>query len=374
MTEKASEIISRVDLDGRGGGEPLAQRLAREVGRLIREGRLRPGQKLPPTVQLAEMLGVSRQVAQDGLALLAQRNLLRRKPGLGTMVLEPRETPTIGLLAFVGGGPSLTADVGWAIANDFIHLMDGRGWEHCEYVTSRQSHPPAMPPRLTDDLLERRLDALVYGTIYESFIEENVPSSEVPALYINPEQTRALDSIDRAVDWLGRQECRNVGALFEVVPQVDEIAAHYVRRCRRRGMKVPSRWVQKGCGSSISVGRAKFHELYAGGEAPDGLLIMDDMIAYGLIEEAREEEYYLDHSRIVVMVNKGSNLFIPPACPRIEIDWRVVIERELERWLDDSGGRRPTSEREGSIYRFLPHAGGREEFAAAHDSVASAEA
>lgn len=357
MAKEAEQAVSGIDLDAAGGGEPLAQRLAREVERLIREGQLEPGQKLPPTVRLAEMLEISRQVAQDGLALLAQRNLLRRKPGLGTMVLEPRERPTIGLLAFVGGSVSLTADVGWVIANDFLHLMHRRGWSHREYVTPRRSRPPErMPPNLVRDLLDRQLDALVYGTIYESFVREKVPSNEVPTLYVNPDQKLALPAVDEAAQWLWRQDCRSVGILLGGSEHAGAVGERFRESCDEFGVDAPAEWFRSDCSSSIGAGRALFDELYGGQEVPDGLLVMDDMVAYGLIEEARERDYYLDHSRIVVLVNKGSNLYLPPTCPRIEVDWQVAIRCAVGNWAEQTSWRWEASAGREELYRFVPRA------------------
>lgn len=71
---------------------PRPRSISGEVGayleRLI-ETELRPGDKLPPERELAESLDVSRTSVREALQLLEQRRLVDRRPGRGTVVLEP---------------------------------------------------------------------------------------------------------------------------------------------------------------------------------------------------------------------------------------------------------------------------------------------
>nr|WP_321445424.1 FCD domain-containing protein [uncultured Cohaesibacter sp.] len=57
-----------------------------QLERLILEGVLRPGDKLPPERDLATQLDISRPVLRDALKDLEQRNLLRSRHGGGTYV------------------------------------------------------------------------------------------------------------------------------------------------------------------------------------------------------------------------------------------------------------------------------------------------
>jgi hypothetical protein len=353
MTEVGT-VLSGVDID-RGRGVPLAQEVARVLAGVIRSGEIPAGQKLPATEKLAGLLGVSQQVAQHALSSLADRNLVRRKPGLGTVVLQPRDVPVIGLLSVVGGAVSLTADVGWVIANDFINVMSRRGVEHREYIRHRESgDDQKLPPNLVDDLMDDNIDALMVGGVYEGIVRECAPASEVPALHLSPRQTESVPAIEDAVRWLWREDCRRVGAVMEPVEEAQEVARVFRRECGDFNIEVPAGWLQMDCTSSIPTGRQLFHDLFQGGEGPDGLLVMDDIIAYGLLDGARQADYRLDTTCLVVMVNKGSNLFIPPSCPRIELDWEVVIERELDRWLRSAQSLAEQPNSPGRIYRFRP--------------------
>lgn len=100
-------------------GETLSvpDRLSVDLERLILEGELLPGEKLPPERDLAEHLGVSRVSIREALRELENRGLIDRKPGRGTIVLGP------------GARANLSDDVLGAIAElrpELHHIMELR--------------------------------------------------------------------------------------------------------------------------------------------------------------------------------------------------------------------------------------------------------
>ncbi len=84
VLQQAVEVESRVPRY-----ERLAQRLAEE----IEQGRLPPGSVLPPEVELAQRLGVSRSTVNQALVTLARKGLVHRKRGVGTFVARTYEQP-----------------------------------------------------------------------------------------------------------------------------------------------------------------------------------------------------------------------------------------------------------------------------------------
>lgn len=64
----------------------LVDRVVDEIQRLIIEGRLAPGQRLPPERGLADQLGVSRTVVREGVHILVTKGLLESRQGIGTSV------------------------------------------------------------------------------------------------------------------------------------------------------------------------------------------------------------------------------------------------------------------------------------------------
>lgn len=66
--------------------------LAARLERRIREGVIPPGSKLPPERELAELLGVSRGSVRGAMRELSLKGLLTRRPGIGTVVVDPPAT------------------------------------------------------------------------------------------------------------------------------------------------------------------------------------------------------------------------------------------------------------------------------------------
>ncbi|QIM17863.1 FadR family transcriptional regulator [Leucobacter coleopterorum] len=80
---------------GRATTLSLPDRLSVDLERLILEGELAPGEKLPAERELAEHLGVSRVSIREALRELENRGLIDRRPGRGTIVLKPGERARI---------------------------------------------------------------------------------------------------------------------------------------------------------------------------------------------------------------------------------------------------------------------------------------
>src|SRR3954452_15591466 len=72
------------------GGRPLYVQLADEIAHGIREGALRPGDRVASEPELVRRHGVSRATAVRALEHLEKTGLVRREQGRGTFVEEPR--------------------------------------------------------------------------------------------------------------------------------------------------------------------------------------------------------------------------------------------------------------------------------------------
>ena len=59
-----------------------------QIERLILEGKVRPGQKLPSERRLAEEFDVSRPTVREAIQKLEARGLIQRRHGGGTFVAE----------------------------------------------------------------------------------------------------------------------------------------------------------------------------------------------------------------------------------------------------------------------------------------------
>src|SRR5215467_4943155 len=82
--------------------QPLFLQLAGAVAAEIRCGRLKPGEALPGSRELAERLGVNRNTIVAGYDELAAEGLVHARVGGGTFVSVPLQKPSASP-AFAGG-------------------------------------------------------------------------------------------------------------------------------------------------------------------------------------------------------------------------------------------------------------------------------
>ena len=80
--------------------DKIGQEVARRIEKLIADD-LKPGDKVPPERQLAEMFNVSRSSIRDGIHALEIAGLLDRRQGAGTVVRELSADSIVNPLASV---------------------------------------------------------------------------------------------------------------------------------------------------------------------------------------------------------------------------------------------------------------------------------
>ena len=81
--------------------ESLSDQIAERIKQMIRENKLRPGDKLPPERELAATMGVGRPVLREALRALSLMNIIEIRQGAGTFVTELETTKLLEHLDFV---------------------------------------------------------------------------------------------------------------------------------------------------------------------------------------------------------------------------------------------------------------------------------
>ncbi|MBM7582955.1 GntR family transcriptional repressor for pyruvate dehydrogenase complex [Caldicoprobacter guelmensis] len=66
--------------------EKLSDKVVKEIIHMLETGALKPGDKLPPEVEFAEQLGVSRGILREALTILQSQGYISRKPKDGTYI------------------------------------------------------------------------------------------------------------------------------------------------------------------------------------------------------------------------------------------------------------------------------------------------
>ena len=110
-------------------GRPLYRRLLDQLRSDLDSGRLRPGDLIPPELEIARSHGISRHTVRQAIVELAREGLLRRERGRGTFVSPPPIVRTLGSFY------------------SFAHEMKGRGVEFHTRVLHREVRPATRPGR-----------------------------------------------------------------------------------------------------------------------------------------------------------------------------------------------------------------------------------
>jgi GntR family transcriptional regulator, transcriptional repressor for pyruvate dehydrogenase complex len=103
MTSKGSPRFQLVKAED---AELMTERVVNRVRAMIQEGKLRPGDRLPPERELCRQLGISRASLRPGLRTLAAIGVLTSRHGSGTYIAAgppALDSEPLGMLAALHG-------------------------------------------------------------------------------------------------------------------------------------------------------------------------------------------------------------------------------------------------------------------------------
>ncbi|HEV8637359.1 MAG TPA: GntR family transcriptional regulator [Chloroflexota bacterium] len=196
-------------------GQPLYRRLLDGLRADLDRGRLRPGDLLPPEIEIARRHGISRHTVRQAIIELTREGWLKRERGRGTYVLKRRFTQA--LESFYS----------------FVHDMGDRGLAHETRILHRAVRPAQTPVAERLELspgapvIEMELLCVVEGS--PLMLEFSVtPYARFPALLRADLRQRSLYDViaeqHGVIVTLGREEIRPVvldrrqAALLDVPP------------------------------------------------------------------------------------------------------------------------------------------------------------
>jgi len=182
-------------------GRPLYRRLLAQLRSDLASGRLRPGDVIPPELEIARSHGISRHTVRQAIIELAREGLLRRERGRGTFVTPPPIVRSLGSFY------------------SFAHEMKDRGLQFHTRVLHREVRPATMVVASRLDLpvgapvIEMELLRLVEGAPV-SLDFSITPQARFPSLLTADLTKQALYDVMAAAHGvavtLGREELRPV--------------------------------------------------------------------------------------------------------------------------------------------------------------------
>lgn len=226
-------------------GQPKYVQVREWIRGLVREGRLRPGDRAPSENDLAARFGISRNTARQALSDLTHDGLLERTRGSGTYVRTPARTR--GSKGGAAAPSRSTGRIGVLISHldhyiftDILQGIDGRLQQAgLGLVMASSGNSTSREARCLQTLQDQGMDGLVLEPARSAlpggnrsaiahlaermpvvFIHGDLP--DVAASCVRPDDEGGMDRLVRHLHGLGH---RRIGGLFKR----DDIQG-----CRRR--------------------------------------------------------------------------------------------------------------------------------------------
>jgi len=189
-------------------GAPPSARIAAELRARIESGELAPGERVPSAREITRRWGVAIATASRVLAALRDEGLVRAVPGVGTVVVAPREARRSGVAARragsrrpvpAGGAQAAPLGVGRIVAAA-VMIADAEGLDGLSMrrvATELGAGPMSLyrHVRDKDDLLLRMMDAV----LREARLPATAPPGWRPRLEV---AARSLWAAFRRHPWL----------------------------------------------------------------------------------------------------------------------------------------------------------------------------
>lgn len=313
-----------------------ARTLVRQVADGLRDaivnGYYKPGETLPPSRDMAPLLGVSRRVTKTALECLASEGYVIARPRIGSVVRDRAEKRWLGHVVTV----LPQGDVGYFSANFTEELRPALN--QAGYLLSRASVgiAPADGPcdfSMLDAALARSVDlAIVFGNIpsvYRHLAARKVPYAVVAHHQTPPNGAVGLIRFEldsAAPDFAAA--CRRGGVQNAVILRLDHSLCDAATALRKAGIAVRTLPLKPDLSLGRFIGAEKaghdgFARLAASGRlTPDtAVFVADDYLARGAISAMlaaglRPPEDF----RLAVWSNAGLGPYFPRELSRMEVD------------------------------------------------------
>jgi LacI family transcriptional regulator len=337
--------LSMLQIDSRSG-VGIAVQIGNGIALLIADGRLRAGDRLPAVRELARQLGVNVNTVRAAYSRLAADGLVETRHGVGTLVLDPvtRQRPA------TGSRPPGTSTVAVLIAGlDPFYLPLLRGIEDVavEHGLLVLIGDARDSPEAAETMIRRLVARGIAGVIAVSVggiapdRDDRRPRAGrvLPIVYVDqPDRTGHVLLFDGcgagtiATRHLQEHGHRRIGIVTASLAWANTREVHdgYAAALEDAGSGIGSTLVADVGEFSFGAGRAGLAQLLALAEPPTAVFATGDLLAQGVLEEARARG--LDVPRDLAIVgytdSPSAALVEPPltmvAVPSQEIGVRAM--------------------------------------------------
>ncbi|MBN1673340.1 MAG: GntR family transcriptional regulator [Kiritimatiellae bacterium] len=346
----------------------ISRQLVEQIRTLIHDGRLLPGELLPPVRDLARQLGINHQTILRAFNALKAEGLIESTQGSGTRVCGARPPAEI-LVVFDVASFEQPLSPGYTMffkrINDKplvrdLHVASG------EVVTEARLTPVLSPAetgasdflrspllaRLEAGGAARPLGVLFIGYSASERMQaclagKRIPFAGVGSVGQYPLQTQHpfRPFIRTGIDRARRRGMRRIALVYPGAPpgKEDVLGAVFRAETRKAGLQVRHEWVMGEARITDQTGRNYLRAVTAAGKdaMPELILAADDVIAAGIAREAEAQGLHIPADfDMFAFWNAEFAPEVPFAFPKAIVDANELFDKALALLLAVIEGKR----------------------------------
>ena len=321
-------------------GISMRSQVKKYLRKVILEGQLPPGSKLPPTLELAAAWGTHAPAVQAAMASLVKEGLIKRLMGRGTFVSEQVEGLRKVAL-YISRGRRHTHNFAGYLMQALEAQLAQRGIRSEPWI-NRQ--PDSLAEQPWDNLEQAAKRREIQGVIVVAVdVREAAWLAKLPVpvvfLASEPLANRVAMSMDDALDdamaSVASQGCRSIGMINVVARAAKSDAGeHYAAAAfyenfnaaaGRHGLAVRSEWIQSppvdvSEQAAAKFGYESFHKLWNQAKKPEAIFVHTDVAAQGvLIALGQRRVRVPEDLHLVLHRNAELGLFCPVPASFIDV-------------------------------------------------------
>lgn len=292
--------------------QAIYQQIRRHVRQLIRNRSLAPGEKLPPTSELAARWNTHPASIHAALSPLVKEGLLDRRPRLGTFVTaRSARLLEIGIYYDSDIWSHHASAFKRAIHRDLVDLLGARKMNVRVWADTRGNSQQGSPWDELKAATERREAQAIMATDVSDATIAWLEEMPIPMAYFTLGRAPVNNKVSldfrqfamASVSSLKAKGCRSAGVISIVTQQgrsaasrriaENDLGGHFAAACRQHGLEVRDEWIRMAPDfirdeSQEDFGYVEFREIWKRPKRPEGLVIFPDTSVPGVITSILE--------------------------------------------------------------------------------------
>lgn len=331
-------------------GLPRVRQIHNHLQRLILEGRLKAGQRIPTNTELANLFGVSCTAVQEALGSLTRSGLIQRSPRRGTFVSERKTLRTVALCF----GTDLNTESSYfhrVLREKLERALTAKGVRCSDFWCSDpleiESEGDGLWEPLFHQLADRQLGGIIQVHLVSPRLDAAVRASRTPRVLfegLDPASDFTLDINDfikQSVDHLIKEGRKRItfihtiwhGAvgtgftdLFLRLTHRPEVERAEIVYCvfSKGGSEVEALAFERTC--------QYLEDCKKTNKMPDCLVVNDDIAMRGVALALFKAGIAVpEQMRIIVMTTEGVNLHYGFPVARYQFHPQMLVDESLSR-------------------------------------------